>query len=484
MLTTIESLSSTNQETRDEKDLLGIGKVPAHALYGIHTVRAVENFPITRRPIHASLTQAFGHVKAAAAKTNRMLGVWANDSAKADAIEKACEEMAQGLLSEHIVVDAMQGGAGTSTNMNVNEVLANRAIQILGGTLGDYKRVSPLDDINLHQSTNDAYPTALKLAIIMQLRTLRASATALQTAFREKERQFAAVVKIGRTQLQDAVLTTLGREMKAYAEAIGRDITRLAKCEEKLCVINLGGTAIGTGIAAPIGYIAQVADMLHKMTGIDFVRAEDLIDNTQNADVFVEVSGVLKTCAASMIKISTDLRLMGSGPDAGFGDILLPPRQAGSSIMPGKVNPVIPEVMTQAALRMIAYDHSVTMCASMGNLELNAFLPLVADSLLDGIDIMGRAMDSLRKFCVNDIKANEKRCRANVEGSTAILTSLVAQIGYSNAAKIVHDAEEQGKTVRQVVIEAGYMREEAFNDMLSPESVMRAGSSTDIPSGQ
>jgi len=483
MLTTPDSLLSSC-ETRDEKDLLGIGKVPACALYGIHSARAVENFPIAQRPVHSALTHAFGFVKGASAKTNRMLGVWANDSAKADAIETACEEMAKGLLDDHIVVDALQGGAGTSTNMNVNEVIANRALQLLGVPLGSYDRVAPLDDINLHQSTNDAYPTALKLSLIMQLRALRTSAAALQASFRAKEKLFASVVKIGRTQLQDAVLTTLGREMKAYAEALGRDLTRLAKCEESLCVVNLGGTAIGTGIAAPIGYIAQAADTLHKMTGIDFVRAEDLIDNTQNADVFVEVSGALKTCASNMIKISTDLRLMSSGPDAGLGDITLPPRQAGSSIMPGKVNPVIPEAMTQAALRMIAYDHSVTLCASMGNLELNAFLPLVADCLLDGIDIMARAMDSLRKFCIENIKVNEKRCQANVESSTAILTTLVAQIGYSNAVKIVHDAEEQGKTVRQVVIEQGYMRQEAFDDMISPESVLRSGSSVSYPTGQ
>jgi len=479
MLTTLDSLLA-NAPTRNEKDLLGIDKVPAQALYGIHTVRAIQNFPIARRSVHTALIHAFGLVKGASAKTNRMLGAWTGDSPKADAIETACEEMSKGLLDEHIVVDALQGGAGTSTNMNVNEVLANRALQILGCDLGAYDRIAPLDDINLHQSTNDAYPTALKLATIVQLRKLRESVAALQKAFRAKENQFASVVKIGRTQLQDAVLTTLGREMKAYAEALGRDLVRLANCEQQLCAINLGGTAIGTGITAPIAYIAQAADMLHQMTGIAFVRAEDMIDNTQNADVFVEVSGALKTCAATMIKISTDLRLMSSGPDGGLGEIMLPARQAGSTIMPGKVNPVIPEAMTQASLRMIAYDHSITMAASMGNLELNAFLPLLADCLLDGIDLLANGMDSLRKNCVDGIIAHEKRCRSCIEGSTAILTTLVSQIGYSNAVKIVHDAAEQGKTVRQVVIEAGYMREEAFNDMLSPESVMRAGTSSAI----
>lgn len=483
MLTTVDALAR-QQNTRDEKDLLGLGKVPANALYGIHTVRALENFPIAQRTIHAELTHAFGYVKGASAKTNRQIGIWKTDARKADAIIQACDEMARGLLDEHMVVDALQGGAGTSTNMNVNEVLANRALQIIGRPLGDYACISPLDDINLHQSTNDAYPTSLKLAVIRQLRYLIASLASLQSSFRDKEKEFAKIVKIGRTQLQDAVLTTLGREMKAYAEALGRDITRLKKCETSLCVVNLGGTAIGTGIVAPAIYIENVVNTLREMTGIQFTQADDLVDNTQNADVFVEVSGALKTCAATMIKICTDLRLMSSGPDGGIGEITLPARQAGSTIMPGKVNPVIPEAMTQAALRMMAYDHNVTLAASMGNFELNAFLPLVADCLLDGIDIMSRAMDSLRKNCIDNLIVNHKRCHANVESSTAILTTLVAQIGYSNAVKIVHDAAKQKKSIREIVVDAGYMDEAAFNDMISPESVMRLGSPFALENGQ
>jgi len=461
---------------RKEKDLLGLGDVPADALFGIHTVRAIENFPVANRDVHPALIHAFGFVKGACAKTSRALGFWAQDAAKADAIETACAEMAEGKLDAHIVVDALQGGAGTSTNMNVNEVLANRALQILGCPLGDYARVHPLDDINLHQSTNDAYPTALKLAAIIESQKLKSSLMDLRDAFRAKEKAFADIVKIGRTQLQDAILTTLGREMGAYAEALTRDLVRLDHAVAQLAVVNLGGTAIGTGMAAPTPYIEQVTDVLAAMTGFALARAENLIDNTQNADVFSEVSGLLKTCGATLIKIATDLRLMSSGPDGGLGEITLPARQAGSSIMPGKVNPVIPETMTQAALRMIGYDHEITLVAAMGNLELNAFLPLVADSLLDGIDILANAMATFRVQCVEGIEVNEARCRANVEGSTAILTALVPMIGYSQAVRIVDVAKEQGKSVREVVLDAGHMKAHEFDEMISPEAVNRLGS--------
>lgn len=475
-MTYISRQSLLQAPFRKEKDLLGLDDVPAQALFGIHTVRAIENFPVANRDVHPALVHAFGHVKGACAKTSRGLGFWGKDETKYNAIMTACQEMAEGLLNGHIVVDALQGGAGTSTNMNVNEVLANRSIQILGGTLGDYTTVHPLDDINLHQSTNDAYPTALKLAIIVQIKALKASLAALIKAFRDKEIEFYDVVKIGRTQLQDAVLTTLGREMGAYAEALSRDEGRLNRAVDAMLVVNLGGTAIGTGMAAPEAYIETVAKTLGEMTGCPFIRAPNLIDNTQNADAFVEVSGLLKACAATLIKIATDLRLMSSGPDGGLGEIALPTRQAGSSIMPGKVNPVIPETVTQVALRVIGYDNQVTLAAAMGNLELNAFLPLVADSLLDGLDIMTNAMMIFRVKCIESITANRDRCHANVEGSTAILTALVPMIGYSKSVKILHDAQEQGKSVREIVLEAGHMKVEEFDAIISPESVNRLGS--------
>ena len=340
--------------------------------------------------MHAELARAFGVVKLACARTNRALGVWDGDDAKADAIERACRELADGQLDEHIVVDRLQGGAGTSTNMNVNEVLANRALQILGEPLGDYERVSPLDDLNLHQSTNDTYPTALRLAAIELLHRLEEQIVALQEAFQAKEKEFAHVVKVGRTQYQDAVLTTLGREMGAYAEALNRDRWRIYKCEERLRVVNLGGTAIGTGFAAPRQYIFRVVDVLRELTSIGFARAENLTEATQNADVFVEVSGILKAYAATLLKISGDLRLLSSGPEAGLGEIRLPRRQAGSSIMPGKVNPVIPEAVSQAAMLVFGYDATIATAAGLGSLELNAFLPLVADCLLESLPPAGR----------------------------------------------------------------------------------------------
>ena len=308
---------------RIEKDLLGSRELPTDLMWGIHTERALENFRISGRVVHPELVRAFGTVKLASFNTNRQLGYFPEPE-KASAIEKACLEMAEGGLNQYVVVDSLQGGAGTSTNMNVNEVIANRALEIAGKEKGDYSFISPLDDVNLHQSTNDTYPTALKIAAIRMIRSLEQSVLALQEAFQVKEKEFAHVVKIGRTQLQDAVLTTLGREMGAYAEAFNRDRWRFSKCEERLRVVNLGGTAIGSGLGAPRQYIFRVVDNLREITGIGLARAENLIDNTQNTDVFVEVSGMLKACAVSILKISNDLRLMSSGPDAGLAEIILP----------------------------------------------------------------------------------------------------------------------------------------------------------------
>jgi aspartate ammonia-lyase len=476
MLTTVEALSG-QIPLREEKDLLGKGPVPLDALYGIHTQRAIENFPIAKRPVHSALIHAFGMIKGAAATTNRAIGAWPENNRKAEAIIRACEEMGEGLLDRHMAVDALQGGAGTSTNMNANEVLANRALQLLNLTLGDYLQVSPLEDINLHQSTNDAFPSALKLAAIRQLENLVVAIRALESSFRTKEKAFAHIVKIGRTQLQDAVLITLGREMKAYAEALARDATRLEAAKTSLYTLNLGGTAIGTGIAAPRAYIEKVVPTLAQMTNLPLKQAEDLVDGTQNLDVFAEVSGALKSCATTMIKISNDLRLMSSGPDGGLAELRLPPRQAGSSIMPGKVNPVIPEALTQAAFKMIGYDQTICLAVASGNLELNAFLPLVADCLLDGMDIMTNAITIMRLYCVDGLEANEERCHANIEGSTAILTALVPVIGYGKSMSIVHDAQEQGKSVRQTAIEKGYMDNDSFDVMISADAVNRLGSS-------
>jgi aspartate ammonia-lyase len=460
---------------RTEHDLIGEIKLPADALHGIHTARALENFPLAGRPVHPMLVSAFGYVKLACAMTNRKLGVW-KDEVKADAIEKACREMAEGRLNAFVLVDTLQGGAGTSTNMNVNEVLANRALELLDQPKGHYDIISPLEDINLHQSTNDTYPTALKVAAIHLLRELEERVVVLQEAFQTKEREFAHVVKVGRTQLQDAVLTTLGREMAAYAEALNRDRWRIYKCEERLRVVNLGGTAIGTGLAAPRQYIFQVVETLRELTGIGFARAENLIEATQNADVFVEVSGILKACATTLLKICTDLRLISSGPEAGLGEIHLPCRQAGSSIMPGKVNPVIPEAVSQVAMLVMGNDQTIALAAASGNLELNPFLPLIAHCLLESCSFLKQGCDILRRFCVDGIEVNEERCRQHVESSSAIITALVPVMGYENATRLVKLAKQRQKTIKETAIIEGILTSQQFEELVSPEAVCRLGS--------
>lgn len=468
-------MNEMNGSTREEQDLLGRLHVPAQSLCGIHTMRAVENFPLSGRLVHPELVRAYGAVKRACADTNCALGFWSDDPPKAQAIIQSATEMMNGLLTQHIVVDHLQGGAGTSTNMNVNEVLANRALAILGEPLGNYKRVSPLDDINRHQSTNDTYPTALRLAAIRLLDGLEQKLVALQESFQDKEKRFAHVVKVGRTQLQDAVLITLGREMGSYAEAINRDRWRVYKCQERLRVVNLGGTAIGTGLTAPRQFIFRVVDALRDVTGIGFARAENLVEATQNTDVFVEVSGILKACASSLLKIATDLRLLASGPEAGFGEILLPERQAGSSIMPGKVNPVIPEAVGQVAMLVMGYDATLTMACSMGNLELNPFLPLVAVCLLETCELLTNACAVFQRLCVDGIEANEPRCRESVAGSVALATALVPALGYDKACQIAAQARQTGRGVREIVLSEKLLTEEQFDDLTSPEAVCRLG---------
>ena len=458
---------------RTERDLLGEREIPAAALHGIYTARAVENFPVAARPVRGELIRAYGAVKLACARTNHELGYL--DQAKYDALAAACAEMTEGRLDEHILVDAMQGGAGTSTNMNVNEVLANRALQLMGRAPGDYDALSPLGDVNLHQSTNDTYPTALRVAALVMLGELERHTAALQGAFQQQEKALADVVKVGRTQFQDAVLTTLGREMGAYAEAFARDRWRVYKCQERLRVVNLGGTAIGTGIDAPRQYIFRVVDHLREITALPLARAENLVEATQNADAFVEVSGILKALASNLLKVSGDLRLLSSGPDGGLGELRLLAVQAGSSIMPGKINPVVPEAVSQAAMAVMGNDHALTLACSLGNLELNAFLPLVAETLLDSLGLLTRACEILRR-CAEGIEANTARCRAHVDGATATVTALVERIGYEAATDVAIEARRTGRTVRQVVLDRGLIDAAAFDELTSPQRVMRLGS--------
>jgi aspartate ammonia-lyase len=465
---------------RQEHDSLGAMTLPAGARHGIHTARALDNFPLLGHPVHPALARAFGAVKLAALRSNRQLGFFP-EAAKADAMERACRELMDGSLVPDIQVDALQGGAGTSTNMIVNEVLANRALELLSLPPGEYARVSPLDDLNLHQSTNDTFPTALRIAAILGLRELERRVLALQEAFQAQEKALAHVVKVARTESQDAVLTTLGRSMGAYAEALNRDRWRLAKSEERLRVVNLGGTAIGTGLAAPTAYIFRVVEELRGITGLGLARAENLVEATQNLDVFVEVSGLLKALATTLIKLCSDLRLLSSGPEAGLGELRLPPRQAGSSIMPGKVNPVIPEAVTQAAIMAMAHDQALSLAAAMGSLELNPFMPLVAHSLLESLDLLARGCDILRRHCVLGLEADEARCRSQVENGTAAATALLPLIGYEQAAALAAEARRTGLGLKAAAVASGLLTAEQFDQLTSPEAVGRLGWRTPAP---
>ncbi|HKI37733.1 MAG TPA: aspartate ammonia-lyase [Gemmataceae bacterium] len=459
---------------RTEHDLLGPVEVPADALYGAHAARALANFPLAGRPVHRDLVHAYGAVKLACARTNRELGFLG--AAPYGALEEACAEMMRGELDEHVRVDALQGGAGTSTNMAVNEVLANRALLLLGRRPGDYGALHPLADVNRHQSTNDTYPTALRVAAIGSLRALERELIGLVDAFQAKEKELADVVKIGRTQLQDAVLTTVGRAMGAYAEAFARDRWRVSKCEERLRVVNLGGTAIGTGLGAPRRFIFRVVEHLRDVTGLGLARAENLIEATQNTDVFVEVSGMLRALASSLLKVSNDLRLLASGPDGGLGELRLPPRQAGSSVMPGKVNPVIPEAVGQCAIAVLGHDHALTTACCGGNLELNQFYPLIADSLLTSLDLLRRACRVFSERCVAGLEADAGRCRQRVESAVAAATALVDVIGYEPAQELAATARREGKGIKQLVLERGLLTACEFDRLVAPEAVTRLGS--------
>jgi aspartate ammonia-lyase len=464
----------TNQCFRTESDLLGELAVPATVLYGIHTQRALENFPLSRRPVNRHLVHAYGQVKLACARTNHEIGTWQPEIFRA--IEQACLELASGQWDEMVVVDALQGGAGTSTNMNVNEVIANRALQLLDQPLGAYDIIHPIEDINLHQSTNDTYPTALRVAAIDQLRSLESDITELLGQFQHQERNLAHVVKVARTQLQDAVLTTLGRSMGAYADALARDRWRVYKCVERLRVINLGGTAVGTGLGAPREFIFRATEHLQHITNMGLARAENLLDATQNTDVLVEVSGILRALAANLLKISSDLRLLASGPDAGLHEIELPARQAGSSIMPGKVNPVIPEAVGQAAIAIAAHDSALNSACSMGCLELNQFYPLIADSLLTEIELSRNACQIFGRLAIKDLQGNSLDCGRHVLASTATATALIDLLGYASVQEVVAAAKQQTKSIKQVVLEKGLLREDEFDAAISSDAVTRLGS--------
>ncbi len=451
-------------ETRTEHDSLGELQVPSKALYGIHTQRAIQNFSLCKSPVRIELIKAIAEVKKSCALTHKQLKNIPAE--KTDAMISACDEIIAGRHDKAFITDALQGGAGTSTNMNVNEVIANLASIKLGGKPGAESLVSPLDDVNHGQSTNDVYPTALRIASIYLVRTLADELAKLQEALQKKEQEFAGVLKLGRTQMMDAAPITLGSTFGAWAQAIARDRWRIYKVEERLRQINLGGTAIGTGAAADRKYTYRVAEVLREITGLGLARAEYPMDLTQNNDVFVETSGLLKACAVNLLKISGDLRLLNSGPNGGFGEITLEARQVGSSIMPGKVNPVIPEAIAQCAMKTIANDSAITMAASNGQLELNAFLPLIADSLLDSLTILKNGVSTLRTKCIETVQANPERCLQNLNASTAPALALVPHIGYEAAADIAKEAIETNRSVLDVALAQQVLSEEKLLEIL------------------
>ena len=458
---------------RREQDALGVKDIPESAYYGIHTARAMDNFPVSGRAVNPQLIQSLVTVKKAAALAHLKLHTYPAEIARA--IVEACDDIHEGGLWQQFTVDAFQGGAGTSTNLNVNEVLANRAIELLGGVRGDYARVHPLDHVNCCQSTNDVYPTALRIAAIGLVRKLSGALASLQEALQLKELEYAEVLKLGRTELMDALPMTAGQGFGAYAKAIARDRWRLYKAEERLREINIGGTAIGTGMNAPAKYTFYITELLQDLTGYGLARSEFPMDPTQNMDVFVEVSGLLKAAAVNLLKISGDLRLLASGPAGGLGELELPAVQAGSSIMPGKVNPVMAEMTGLVAMRVIANDAAVTLAAAGGQLELNAFMPLIAESLLESLEILHRAVQLFEERCVRRIVVCGKRCRELLENSTVLASAFIGHIGYENSAEAAKRASWEGKTIRQVLLESGLLPEQQIDQILNLNQVTRPG---------
>jgi len=465
------ALGFGGKQTRVEHDLLGAREVPDEALYGVQTLRALENFPITGVPLREfpSLIDALAAVKEAAALANAELGLLPTEIS--EPIARAAREIRAGRHHEHFLVDMIQGGAGTSTNMNANEVIANRALELLGRPRGEYGTVHPNNHVNLSQSTNDVYPTAMKLALHSQIEGLAHAMKDLAAAFLAKGDEFSPFIKMGRTQLQDAVPMTLGQEFTAFGRTILEDVQRLGEAQALIREINMGGTAIGTGITAPRGYAEAVRAHLSRITGLALITAPDLVEATADTGAFVQLSGVLKRCAVKLSKICSDLRLLASGPRAGFNEIDLPAMQPGSSIMPGKVNPVIPEVVNQVCFDIIGGDLTVTMAAEAGQLQLNVFEPVIAFRLLAGISSLTNACVVLRERCVDGITANPERMRWFVEHSVGIITALVPIIGYERSTEIAREALDTGRGVYELVMERKLMTREELDRALNPEAM-------------
>ena len=468
---TMDDMKKTDY--RVEKDSIGVKDIPEEVYYGVQTLRAAENFHITGLNMHPEIINSLAYIKKASAITNCEVGIL--EKKKAQAIVQACDEIIEGKFHDDFIVDPIQGGAGTSLNMNANEVIANRAIEILGGKKGDYTIVNPNDDVNCGQSTNDVIPTAGKMTSLHLLQNLKKQLLRLYDALNEKAKEFDRVIKMGRTQMQDAVPIRLGQEFKAYSVAIMRDIHRMDKAMDEMRTLNMGGTAIGTGINADENYLRRIVPNLSEISGMEFIQAFDLIDATQNLDSFVAVSGAVKACAVTLSKMSNDLRLMSSGPRAGFGEINLPAKQNGSSIMPGKVNPVIPEVVNQVAFNIIGNDMTITMAAEAGQLELNAFEPIIFYCMFQSIDTLGYAVETLVDNCIVGITANEERCRQLVENSVGIITAICPHVGYEKTADIAKKAINSNESVRSLILKENIMDEEELSRILDPIHMTEPG---------
>ena len=460
-------------KTRTEHDLLGDKEIPADAYYGVQTARAQENFHISGITMthFPCFIVALAQVKKAAALANHELHQLSDDQCRA--ICAACDELIAGKMHDHFVVDMIQGGAGTSANMNANEVIANRGLEILGHARGDYQHLHPNNHVNLSQSTNDAYPTAINIALYAELERLLGAMDVLQQSFLRKAGEFKDIIKMGRTQLQDAVPMTLGQEFNAYATGMADLRKRLLATREGLFEMNLGATAIGTGINTHPAYAATVERRLREVTGHDYFTAADLIEATQDTDGYVQVSGMLNSISARLSKICNDLRLLSSGPRTGFNEINLPPMQPGSSIMPGKVNPVIPEVVNQVCFQLIGLDVTITVASEAGQLQLNVFEPIIAYNLLSGINMLTNAMHTLAEKCVDGITANADRCRELVLNSIGLVTALSPFLGYENATRVAKEALETGGSVYDIVLARDLLSLEQLGDIIKPENMIK-----------
>ncbi len=461
------------QKYRNEHDLLGDKQVPMEAYYGVQTVRAMENFVVSKTPISnfPFLIQSLGYIKKATALANMDFKIL--DPTVGKAIIEACDEIIEGKHLDQFPVDSIQGGAGTSTNMNANEVIANRALELLGKQKGDYKTVHPNNHVNLSQSTNDVYPTSIRLTAAWKLNGLLAELQNFKEALEAKGEEFHDVIKMGRTQLQDAIPMTLGQEFSAWAVSVGEDIERLRITQTLMYAVNMGATAIGTGLNAPRGYAEVVTKHLAQLTKLPLTSSRNLIQATHDTGGFIELSGVLKRIAAKVSKICNDLRLLSSGPRAGINEINLPPMQPGSSIMPGKVNPVIPEVVNQVAFDIIGNDLSITLAAEAGQLELNVMEPLIAFKLFTSINHLTNVLKILRERCIVGITANKERCREMVMNSIGLVTALVPTLGYEACSEIAKKALKTNGSVYDIVLEEGYLSKEDLDRLLSPEAMLQ-----------